>query len=203
MKLTTTLIIALILCSIKSYADESYTVDNLHTSEPYQYLAINSSAVIPILLVHELTINAIDSLSVVELPTQISAKINNQLLSIAAGVMQSNEMSNWSKYYFQGALTLHQYKKFNLAVMANIEQLNNFHSPYLVNNKDQTTYLENQAMSNETEVNYSYGLVGSYSVNSTWQFSGGIIHAQTFNEVNSTTWYGNKNMALIGTTYSF
>ena len=87
--------------------------------------------------------------------------------------------------------------------MANIEQLNNFHSLYLLNNENQTPYVENLTMSNNTELNYSYGLVGSYSVNATWQFSGGIIHAQALNDPNYNAWYSKKSMALIGTKYSF
>ncbi|MBL4822190.1 MAG: hypothetical protein JKX90_01520 [Colwellia sp.] len=207
MKLTTILSIALILCSIKSYADESYAVDSIHNSEPYYLvidsLALNSSSINQLLFLNDLIISSMDPSPTVKLPVQISGKIHSPLLSIEAGVMQSGEVSNWSKYYFQGALTLHQYNKFNLSLMANIEQLNNVYSLNFVNNSYQTPYVENLAKSDETELNYSYGLMGSYSVNSTWQFSGGIIHAQTFNELNSSTRYSNKNMALIGTTYSF
>ncbi|MBL4764991.1 MAG: hypothetical protein JKX67_06895 [Colwellia sp.] len=212
MKLTTIFSIALMLCSIKSYADESYAVKSIHDSEPSYLatdslatnsLAINSSSIHQLLFLNDLIISSLDSSLTVKLPIQISGKFHSQLLSIEAGVMQSDQESNWSKYYFQGNLTLHQYNKFNLSLMANIEQLNNVYSLNFVNNSYQTPYVENLAMSDETELNYSYGLMGSYSVNSTWQFSGGIIHAQTFNELNSNSWYNNKNMALIGTTYSF
>lgn len=203
MKLTIIISIALTLCSIQSYADENYVVNNIHSSESFSYLTTNSSSINQLLIIHDLTINSIDSLPSIELPNHISGKFKNELLSLEAGVVQFSEVSNWSKYYFQGAVTLHQYNKFNLSLMANIEQLNNFHALNFVNNNYQTSYVESLSMSNETELNYSYGLVGRYSINSTWQFSGGFIHAQAFNEPNSNAWYSNKSMALIGTTYSF
>lgn len=203
MKLTMIFGMALILCSIKGHADESYAVNTYQYNDPYNYLVINSSPINQLLSVHELIIASNDGQQIVEVPAQITGKFHSQLLSIEAGIMQSGQESNWSKYYFQGALTIHQYDKFNLSLMANIEQLNNVHSLYVLSNKNQTPYVESLTMSNETELNYSYGLVGRYSVNSTWQFSGGIIHAQAINESNSNVWYGNTNMALIGTTYSF
>lgn len=203
MKLTTIFSTALMLCSMTNYADENNAKNIIHSSDPYHYLATNSSPINQLIFVHDLIITSIDSSPTVELPAQMSGTFHSQFISIEVGLMQSDQLSNWSKYYFQGALTLHQYDKFNLSLMANIEQLNNFHSLYLVNNKYQVSLAENLTGNNETELNYSYGLIGSYSVNSTWQFSGGIIHAQALNEPNSNAWYSNSSMALIGTTYSF
>lgn len=203
MKFKISLSIALILCSITSRANKHKTVNNFIDSKPYNYLAINNSPINQLLFVHDLTITSIDSTSINELPTQISGEFHTQLLSIEAGVIQSDNVSNWSKYYFQGAVILHQYEKFNLSLMANIEQLNNVHALYLFNNEEQTPYGENLPVNNETKLNYSWGLVGSYSINSTWQFSGGVIRAEAFREQNSNTWYSDTNMALIGTTYSF
>lgn len=203
MKLTILCSIALILCSIKSYADDNYVVNNIHYNKPYHYQTMDSSSINQLLIINYLTLSSIDSLPSIKLPNQISGKFKNELLSVEAGIVQSSEVSNQSKYYFQGALTLHQYNKFNLALLANIEQNNNFHAQYLLNNRYQAPYVKNLTISDEMELNYSYGLVGSYSINPTWQLSGGIIHAQAFNEPNSTTWYSNKSMALIGTTYSF
>jgi hypothetical protein len=203
MKFTILFSMALMLCSIKNYADQISAVKNIHDSNHYNYLAINNSPINQLLLVHDLTITTVDSSPTAELPAQILGQYQSQLLSIEAGVIQLSQESNWSRYYFQGALTLHQYDKFNLSLMANIEQINNFQSLYFVNNHYQTPYVENLTIPNETELNYSYGVVGSYSVNATWQVSGGIMHGQAIDTLNSITWYGNKNIALIGTTYSF
>lgn len=186
-----------------NYAGESSANNNPHNSDPYHYLATTSSPINQLIFVHDLIITSTDSSPTIEQPTQMSGTFHSQFISIEVGLMQSDQQSNWSKYYFQGALTLHQYNKFNLSLMANIEQLNNFHSLYLVNDKNQVSLAENLTGKHETELNYSYGLIGKYSVNSTWQFSGGIIHAQALNESNSNTWYNNSSMALIGTTYSF
>jgi len=83
-------------------------------------------------------------------------------------------------------------------LMANIEQLNNFNYH---NNKP--IFLDSSITINETELNYSYGIITSYSVSPAWQFSGGIIHAKPLNDSTQSAWYGDANMALIGTTYSF
>jgi hypothetical protein len=198
MKLTTIFSIALILCSIKSYADDISSVKNTYDSKMYNYPAMNQSP-----LVHYLNAVAIGSSPTFEIPTQLLGKYQSQLLSIEAGIIKSSQESNWSKYYFQGALTLHQHEKFNVSLMANIEQLNGFYSLYLLNNKYQKPYRENLIIGNEKKSNYSYAVVGSYSVNATWQVSGGIIHRQAVDTLNSTAWYNNKNIALIGTTYSF
>lgn len=199
---------ALTLCSMTCCADESNAKNHIQSREPSQYLATkylatNSPAINQLIFVNDLIITSIDSSPTIEPPSKMSGKYHSQYISIEVGVIQSDQLSNWSKYYFQSALTLRQYDKFNLSLMANIEQLNNFHSLYLLNKKYHVSLAENFAENNETELNYSYGLIGSYSVNSTWQFSGGIIHAQALNEPNSNTWYSNSNMALIGTTYSF
>lgn len=180
----------LILCSIKSYADDSYLINSVEHASSYNDLIIISSS-----------INSLSLSPINEAPTKISGNYSNQLLSIEAGVVQSTPLANSNKYYFQGALTLHQYENFNVSLMANIEQQDNFYSPYLSNKKEQIPYNAQYNLSSETEL--SYGLVGSYTVNSTWQFSGGIIYAQPLSEQSSSTWYSNKNMALIGATYSF
>lgn len=203
MKLTTIFSLVLTLCSMTIYADENDAKNNIYSSIPYHYLATNSSPINQLIFVHDLIKTSIDSSPIVEFPTQISGTFNSPFISIEAGLIQSDQLSNWSKYYFQGALTLHKYDKFNLSLMANIEQLNNFNSLYLANNKNHISLAENLTGNNETELNYSYGLIGSYSVNPTWQFSGGIIHTQALDEPNSNIWYVNSSMALIGTTYSF
>lgn len=203
MKLTIIISIVLTLCSRQSYADENYIVNDIHNSGPYRYLTTNHSPINQLLLVRDLTINSIDSLQFIELPNHISGKFKNELLSIKAGVIQSNEASNWSKFYFQSALTLHQYDRFNLTLMANLEQFNSFYSQYSMNDSAEVPYAKSPTINNAIELNYSYGLMGSYSINSTWKFSGGIIHTQTLNEDNSNTSHTNKSMALIGTTYSF
>ena len=186
-----------------NYANENNVKNNIHSSVPYHYFTTNSSSTNQLIFVHELIITSIDSSSTIEIPAQISGSFNSQYISVEIGLIQSEQQSNWSKYYFEGALTLHRYNKFNLSLMANIEQRNNFYTLYFVNNKNHISVAENLTGNNETELNYSYGLIGSYSVNPTWQFSGGIIHTQALDEPNSNTWSINSNMALIGTSYSF
>lgn len=186
-----------------NYADENKAKNTIHSSDSYHYLATNSSPISQLVFVHERIKTATVSSPVIELPAQMSGTFNNTFVSIEAGLIQSNQLSNWSKYYFQGALTLHKHDKFNLLLMANIEQQRNLHSLYVVNNKNHTSLAKNLTGKNGTELNYSYGLIGSYSVNSTWQFSGGIIHTQALDEPKSNTWHVNSSMALIGTTYSF
>lgn len=199
MRLLITFSIALLIIthSMTSYADESYTEQTAYKS-PYSDLVTNSSPASQLLLIQDLTTDSFNSLQPLEITPKIKGEFNTRLLSIEAGVLQSKQESSWSKYYFQGAVTLHQYDEFNVSLMANIEQLNNFNY-----HNNQAPFLDDSTTINETELNYSYGIITSYSVSPAWQFSGGIIHAEPLNDSTQNTWYGDANMALIGTTYSF
>jgi len=186
----------LIIFSVKGYAYGDDTAQTRHKS-PYSDLVTNSSPVSQFFLTQDLTA-AIDNSQTLEFTPKIKGEFITRILSIEAGMLQSKNESNWNKYYFQGAVTLHQKNEFNVSLMANIEQINNFNY-----HNDQKTILSNSKIMNETESSYSYGIITSYSINSTWQFSGGIIHAESLNESAQRSWYGDANMALIGTTYSF
>ena len=120
------------------------------------------------------------------------------MLSLKVGIVESKQKANWSKYYLKGSVILHEHNDMNVSIMANIEQTNSFYYHLL-----QTPQLNNSITVNETEANYSYGIVGSYDISPAWQFSGGIIHAAPLNEGKKNTWYGDTNMALLGTSYSF
>jgi hypothetical protein len=198
MRLSITLSVFLLILtpSIKSYADGSGT-EKIEYKKAYSNLVTNSSAVSQILLIQDLPVESFNSPQPLEATTKVKGEFNTQLLSIEAGMLESKQESNWSKYYFQGALTLHQYDEFNVSLMANIEQLNNFNYHH-----NQTLFLDNSTI-NETKLNYSYGIITSYSISPAWQFSGGIIHAEPLNDSTQNTWNGDANMALIGTTYSF
>ncbi len=199
MKFSITLGIALLLIahSIKSYADENNTQPTEHKNV-HSDIVNTSSPVSQLLLTQDLTIAPLDSYQDLQFTPQIKGEFSTQRLSIEAGMLQSKQESNWSKYYFQGSVTLHQHNEFNVSLMANIEQLNSFNY-----HNEKTSILDNTLVINETEINYSYGIITSYSVSPAWQFSGGIIHAQPLNESAQNSWYGDANMALIGTTYSF
>lgn len=199
MKLSATIFIALLLISyaIQSHAGERKT-PQVSNKNAYSDLITNSSAVSQRLLVQDLASVSVDGAESLELTSKITSEFTTRLLSIEAGMLESKHDSNWNKFYFQGAVTLHQHNEFNVSLMANIEQINNFN-----HNNTQTPFINSSITINETELNYSYGIITSYSVTPAWQFSGGIIHASPINESIQNTWYGDANMALIGTTYSF
>ncbi|MCW8833224.1 MAG: hypothetical protein OQK09_03510 [Colwellia sp.] len=129
---------------------------------------------------------------------QIQGKFSTSLVSIETGLMQSPQTSSWRKYYLNGAITLHNNNAFNLSLTANIEQFKDIDLHYY-----QMPALENMNTVSDSELNYSYGLIGSYTINSTWHFSGGIIHSPSINNFNSAIIHNNTNMALVGTTYTF
>jgi len=129
---------------------------------------------------------------------QIQGKYTTGRMSLETGLMQSQQTSNWSKYYFSGAITLHKNNDFNLSLTASIEQLKSIDL-----RSYQTPILASLRINNDAKLNYSYGLVGRYSVNSTWSFSGGITHSPTINDSDNAVLYSNTHMALVGTTYSF
>lgn len=198
MKLSNTIFIALLIIS---YSIQSYAVDSdnakAKNTNSHSNLMTNSSAVSQRLLVQDIATASIDNTQPLALPSQLKGEFNTRLLSIEAGVLESKQNSNWNKYYFQGAVTLHQNNDLNVSLMANIEQINNF------NHNAKAPFIDSVITINDTEFNYSYGIVTSYSVTPAWQFSGGIIHAAPVNEAIENTWYGDANIALIGTTYSF
>lgn len=195
--ITFSIAVLIITYSITSFADENYTEQVEHKST-YDSLITNSSPVNQRLFIQDFTYESLNSVKPLEVTPKIKGEFTTRLLSIEAGMLQSKKESSWSKYYFQGAVTLHQHDKFNVSLMANIEQLNNFNY-----HNNQTHFLDNLMTINETELNYRYGIITSYSINSAWQFSGGIVHAAPLNESTQNVWYGDANMALIGTTYSF
>jgi len=199
MRLSITFGIALLIIthSITSYADESDSEQTEHKSS-YGDLITNSSPVSQLIITQDLTSESFNTLEPLEVTPKIKGEFNTRLLSIEAGMLQSKKETSWSRYYFQGAITLHQHDEFNVSIMANIEQLNNFNYP-----NNQTPQFDSHRSVNESELNYSYGIITSYSVSRSWQFSGGIIHAEPISDSALNTWYGDANMALIGTSYSF
>lgn len=186
-----------IILSGKSVANEEIIKQKSYNNIELD-LVTNSSPVSQLILTQDLNTLPTDTFKNYEAPKKIVGEFNTRLLSVEAGVIESKQESNWSKYYFQGALVLHQHDEFNVSLMANIEQINSFY-----HHNELSLTLDNSIIINETEVNYSYGIVGSYSISPSWKFSGGVIHAQPLNEQKQNTWYGDANMALIGTTYSF
>jgi|GEM_PF-2040314 len=130
--------------------------------------------------------------------TSLQGGFTKGIISIKTGKITSENLTDWSKYYLNSAITIHQSAVFNLSITASVEQFKNS------NLSSQLQPLTNGSQQfNETELNYSYGIMGSYSVNPTWYFSGGIVHSSPINEANNTSWNTNSSMALIGTTYSF
>lgn len=120
------------------------------------------------------------------------------IVSIKTGKITSERLTSWSKYYLNSAITIHQNAVFNLSITASLEQFKNsqLNPPF-------QSILKQTKQVKASEFNYSYGLMGSYSISSTWYFSGGIIHTSPLNDLHNTSWHTNSNMAIIGTTYSF
>jgi len=181
---------------MKSYADAANAIPEDYKTSP-SISVTNNSPISQLFLTEDLAIT-IDSSKALELTPKIKGEFSTNLLSIEAGMLQSKEEINWNKYYLQGAITLHQKNEFNVSLMANIEQINNYN-----HHNNQKIMFNNSIIINETELSYRYGIITSYSISPAWQFSGGIIRAQSLNESTQGSWYGDANMALIGTTYSF
>ena len=188
------MVLLIMTYSINGFAEKS-NIEDIDPIKSYSDLIINISAVSQLLVTQDLTAALLDSTQTLELTPTIKGEVSTQLLSIEAGIIQPQNQSNWSKYYFQGAVTLHQQDDLNVSLMANIEQIKHYNH--------QTHLFESPIALNETELSYSYGIITSYSISPSWQFSGGVIHAQSLKDSAQTTWYGDANMALIGTTYSF
>lgn len=180
-----------------SYAEEASDLQQSKTPVSNAFI-INNYQLNQLLTLNELTKTSYHHLFTVEPQLTLQGTYTTGIVSIETGVMQSEYASSWSKYYFSGAVTLHQNDTLNVSLTASIEQLNNTNLSYY-----QTPLLESINNIHKTELNYSYGLIGSYTVNSTWNFSGGIIHLPIKNDAKSTIIYSNNHIALVGTTYSF
>lgn len=187
----------LYLLASVSYADEKSNIIQTSTS-------VAGSFIIPTyhlnqqFVFHDATQSINDSVFTFAAQPKIQGKYTTGIMSIETGLIQTESTSNWQQYYFTGAISLHQKNAFNLSLTASIEQFKDGDLNYY-----QTPILDNKHKTIATELNYSYGLIGSYSVNSTWHFSGGFIHSPTTNNTNDLIIYRNKQMALVGTTYSF
>lgn len=199
MKLSITYSITLwvIIYSINGYANDISFEQKNHVIYSSN-LITNNTSVSQFLFVQDLTSSSFSTQKPLEFTPNIKGEFNTRFVSIEAGMLQSKKEASKSKYYLQGAVLLHQHDEFNVSLMANIEQLNNLN--YLNN---QTVFFENSLNTTKSALNYSYGIISSYSINHSWQLSGGIIHAEPLNESTLSTWKGDANMALIGTTYTF
>ncbi len=187
--------IVLCLLANTSYADENNDITHAKTPVTSAFIMMNNHLNQQFSF-HDATQSINDS--VFAKKTQIQGKYTTGIMSIETGLIQAQSAENGRQYYFTGAISLHQNNIFNLSLTASIEQFKNMDLSYY-----QAPMLDNAHNDIDTELNYSYGLIGSYSVNSTWHFSGGFIHSAIINDTNNVIWYRNEQMALVGTTYSF
>ena len=195
--MTFSIVLLLIIYSATSIANESKAIQATYNNA-YPNLVINNASLNQELLGNELITAPFDSTQTFALTSQLKGEFKTPLLWLKAGMVESKQTASWNKYYLQGSVILHQHNDLNVSLMANIEQTNSF---YHYNR--QALQLKSPIEMSNTETNYSYGIVGRYDINSAWQFSGGIIHAAPLNESIQNIWYGDTNMALLGTSYSF
>jgi len=185
------------LLASTSYADEKNNTIHANTPVTNTFIITNYHLNQQFAF-HDVTQSINDSVFTLTVKPQIQGKYTAGIMSIETGLIPVQTASNWRQYYFTGAISLHKNNAFNLSLTASIEQFKDMDSNY-----DQTLILDNTHKIIDTELNYSYGLIGSYSVNSTWHFSGGFIHSPITDDINNVIFHRNKQMALVGTTYSF
>jgi hypothetical protein len=195
--ITFSMILWIITYSTDSYANKS-KFEQRDYAVSSSNLITNNPTVSQLIFIQDITSESFSVLKPIEVTPNIRGEFNTRFISLEAGMLQSKKETSKSKYYFQGAVILHQHDEFNVSLMANIEQLNNFSY-----HNNQGLFLDSLMTTTESELNYSYGIITSYSITRSWQFSGGIIHAKPISESTLNNWSIDENMALIGTTYSF
>lgn len=119
------------------------------------------------------------------------------LFSTSSNVLDSG------KFYLQGSYAIFAKEKFNLAVTAKFEAVNNpFFNAYIGEIEpiiDAKTIFEYQSK------NATIGVISSYSINKQWKVLGAIT-TTTYEQAlqkNPLVDINNSHMALIGTSYSF
>lgn len=122
---------------------------------------------------------------------------NHNVNDIPAINIQLQQQLFEDNFTFNNHLTLHHSENFNLQVTANVTQVAAFEQNLVIESRAiPTSYLP------INETSHQYGLIGSYSLSSKWQVSGGLIYSKpsiiVSNEQSNT-----NNVALIGTSYSF
>jgi len=142
-------------------------------------------------------------------------KINQPLNSINAAytkgrfhaetglLTNSSDVLDSGKFYLQGSYAIFTKAKFNLAVTAKFEAVNNpFFNTYLAEIEpiiDAKTIFEHQTK------NATIGVISTYSINKKWKILGSITttaYDQALQK-NPLVDINNSHMALIGTSYSF
>jgi len=137
------------------------------------------------------------SLSYPVLSLEYQVEQNSQINETAAIDIKLQQQLFEDNFTFSNHFILHNSEKFNLSVTANISQITAFEQQLTSENKLMPTiYLP------VNEASHQYGLIGSYSLSSKWQVSGGLIYSKP-SVIISNEQSNTDNVALIGTSYSF
>lgn len=152
--------------------------------------------------------------------TGINAAYQNGRFSAETGIL--NHESNGSKFFIRGAYIVAKTPHFSLELTAKIEALDDklvehYYGvdSYGVDNYGQknvnigNSHFNSQYPSNpfqgESSENTSLGLTGRYSFSNNWTVTGSVTTTTLGEEITASPLINgvSRNMALIGTTYSF
>ena len=120
----------------------------------------------------------------------------NPIPAIEVGIELAPQLFD-KNFTYNNQFTLHHSEHFNLLVTTHITQADMFEQNLITENTlSPAVYLP------LNETSHQYGLIGSYSLTSKWQVSGGLIYSKP-SLINANEQSNTDNVALIGTSYSF
>jgi len=115
----------------------------------------------------------------------------------------SSDVLDSGKFYLQGSYAIYTKEKFNLAVTAKFEAVNNpFFNAYL---SEVAPIIDAKTIFEHQTKNATIGVISTYSINKKWKILGSLTttaYDQALQK-NPLVDINNSHMALIGTSYSF
>ena len=131
----------------------------------------------------------------------INASYHNGRFSAQTGIYsQSTNLTESGQIYLQSSYQFIQHEKFNIAVTAKLEALDNqMMQSYIGLSK----LSEHTSLLKQSHTNASVSIETQFNINKNWQITGAIISTAFEHSPDNVVETNNSHMALFSTSYSF
>ncbi len=137
--------------------------------------------------------------------TGINASYSKGKFTAKTGVLsQSNNLTDSSRFYLQGAYRLFQNERFDLAVTAKVEAVDQNAINRYYGEQD-NFQVSNNSLTSTLATNATIELVSTYSINKKWKIQGMISSTTLDSKIENSPLLDNDNihMAMLKTSYAF